>query len=68
MTDDVIFDKNGVAENYNLPKSNVSYLVSTGQIPFSRIGKRTVRFSKKELDKWFYQERKNVPIKYNTKS
>jgi hypothetical protein len=34
-------------------------LVTTKQIPFSRIGKRNVRFSRKRLEEWF-REREHI--------
>ena len=48
----------GVSEN------TIKYLTSTQQIPFSRIGKRKVRYSKERLEIWF-QDRENVAVSYN---
>jgi excisionase family DNA binding protein len=42
-----------VAELFQLPIRTLDYLVGTGQIPFSRIGKRNVRFDRGRLEAWF---------------
>lgn len=52
-----------VATMFKLPIRTVDYLVSTGQIPFSRLGKRTVRFSLERLEKWF---REREGVEYHT--
>jgi phage terminase Nu1 subunit (DNA packaging protein) len=51
MTD--YLNRQDVAEMFKLPVRTVDYLVSTGQIPVSRLGKRIVRFSRKRLVDWF---------------
>ena len=48
--DEVLLRKH-VSEMFKLPIRTVDYLVATNQIPFSRLGKRSVRFSKKRLEK-----------------
>jgi len=58
MADDKMTRKD-VAEEYKLPTRTVDYLVATKQIPFSRIGKRNVRFSRKRLEEWF-RERESI--------
>lgn len=58
MADDKMTRKD-VAEEYKLPTRTVDYLVATKQIPFSRIGKRNVRFSRNRLEQWF-SEREHV--------
>lgn len=35
-----------------MPIRTIDYLVSTNQIPFSRLGKRAVRFDSDRLDQW----------------
>lgn len=45
-----------------IPIKTLDYLVSTGQIPFSRIGKRNVRFSKERLGAYF-QSREGVAFR-----
>ena len=54
-----------VAEMFKIPVRTIDYLVQTGQIPFSRIGKRSVRFNKARLEEWF-AEREGVECRYNT--
>ena len=42
-----------VAELLKIPLRTLDHLVATGQIPFSRIGKRGVRFDRDRLTAWF---------------
>ena len=42
-----------VAEMFKMSIGTINYLVTTGQIPFSRLGKRSVRFDRARLEKWF---------------
>ena len=56
-----------VAEMFKMPIRTVDYLVTTGQIPFSRLGKRSVRFHKDRLKEWF-AEREGVECRYSKKS
>lgn len=42
-----------VADLFKLPLRTVDYLVSTGQLPYSRLGKRSVRFSRSRLEEHF---------------
>jgi excisionase family DNA binding protein len=60
-----ILNRKGVAEMFKMPVRTVDYLVTTGQIPFSRLGKRSVRFNKARLLEWF-AEREGVECRYNT--
>ncbi len=53
-----------VSEKLKIPVRTIDYLVSTGQIPFSRIGKRSVRFSSTRLEKWFI-EREGIEFRQN---
>lgn len=59
-----ILEKKDVAKMFKLPKSAIDRMVNTGQIPFIRMGKRSVRFSKDRLEKWL-KERENVEVTYN---
>jgi len=59
-----VMKRQTVAEYLDLPISTLDYLVQTGQIPFSRIGKRTVRFDKAEIDTWF-KNRAGVEYRQN---
>lgn len=61
---DQILTKPDVAEWLQTEKKTVSYLVHTKQIPYIRLGKRQVRFSKKALEEWL-ESRTNVDVKYD---
>ena len=56
-----------VSKLLQIPLRTIDYLVGTGQIPFSRIGKRSVRFSKERIQEWF-KEREGVEFRQNRKS
>jgi excisionase family DNA binding protein len=58
-TDDEILIRPEVAKMFQIPRRTLDYLVATGQIPYSRIGKRSVRFSKRRLLEWL-QEREGI--------
>jgi excisionase family DNA binding protein len=49
---DEILTRAEAAELLKLPKRTLDYLVSTNQIAFSRIGKRSVRFTRSRLMEW----------------
>jgi excisionase family DNA binding protein len=51
-TNDEILTRKEAAEMLKLPKRTLDYLVATGQVPFSRIGKRGVRFTRSRLMQW----------------
>ena len=57
-----ILTRKDVSKEYKLALGTVDYLVSTKQIPFSRLGRRGVRFSKKRLMEWF-REREGVEFR-----
>ena len=44
-----------VSEKLKIPIITIDYLVSTNQIPYSRIGKRSVRFSSTRIEQWFIE-------------
>jgi len=48
-----------VAELLQLSLGTLDYMVAANQIPFSRVGKRNVRFSRERLERWF-REREGV--------
>ena len=52
-----------VSEMLQMPVRTIDYFVSTGQIPFSRLGKRSVRFRKDRLMAWF-DEREGVEYRH----
>lgn len=57
-----ILTRKDVSKQFKLPLGTVDYLVSTKQIPFSRLGRRGVRFSKGRLMEWF-REREGVEFR-----
>jgi len=57
-----ILTRKDVSEHFKLPLGTVDYLVSTKQIPFSRLGRRGVRFSMERLMEWF-REREGVEFR-----
>lgn len=59
-----ILTRKEVSEIFKLPVRTVDYLVQTDQIPFSRLGKRSVRFSRDRLSTWF-KDREGVEYRYN---
>ena len=59
-----ILTRKETATMLKLPVRTLDYLVSTGQIPFSRLGKRAVRFDKKRLEEWL-QEREGIEYRLN---
>jgi len=61
--DEVLTTKEA-AELLKMPKRTISYLIQTNQIPFCRVGKRTVKFSKDRLWEWF-KEREGIELRYN---
>ena len=59
-----VWTRKEAAEKLKTPLKTVDYLVSTGQIPFSRIGKRNVRFVQSRIEEWL-QEREGVEFRQN---
>ena len=49
---DEILTRGEAAAMLKLPRRTLDYLVATGQVPFSRIGKRSVRFTRSRLMQW----------------
>jgi len=62
MTDQILTRKE-VGEFLKIPVRTIDYLVTTGQIPFSRLGKRSVRFDRDRLNEWF-KEREGVEFRH----
>jgi excisionase family DNA binding protein len=62
-----ILTRKEVAGFFKMPIRTLDYLVGTGQIPFSRLGKRSVRFDREELEKWF-RKRQGVEYRRNQKT
>lgn len=56
-----------VSEIFQMPVRTIDYLVSTNQIPFSRVGKRGVRFDEKRLQEWFLK-REGVEFRHNKRT
>jgi excisionase family DNA binding protein len=61
-----ILTRKEVSNLFKMPIRTVDYLVQTDQIPFSRLGKRSVRFSKTRLEEWF-AEREGVELRHKKK-
>lgn len=57
--DDEILTRKEAADLLKLPLRTLDYLVATSQIPYTRIGKRSVRFSRTRLMEWF-REREGI--------
>lgn len=60
------FNKAEVPEQTNgkLSRGHLDYLVATSQIPYIRLGKRKVVFSKKQLQSWI-KEQTQKEVRYN---
>lgn len=48
-----ILTRKEVSEVFKLNPRTLDYLISSGQIPYSRIGRRMVRFERSRLEQWF---------------
>jgi excisionase family DNA binding protein len=59
-----IWTRKEASEKLKIPIKTIDYLVSTGQIPFSRLGKRSVRFSSTRIEQWFI-EREGIEFRQN---
>lgn len=64
ITNDEILTRREAADLLKLPQRTIDYLVGTGQIPFSRLGKRSVRFRRSRLLAWM-DEREKVEYRLN---
>lgn len=64
ITNEEILTREEAAKMLKLPKRTLDYLVSTGQIPFSRLGKRSVRFRRQRLFEWM-EEREKIEYRLN---
>lgn len=62
MYDEILL-REEAAKMLKLPERTVDYYVSTGQIPFSRLGPRHVRFSRSRLMEWM-AEREGVTYRH----
>jgi excisionase family DNA binding protein len=59
-----VWKRKETSEKLKIPVKTLDYLVSTGQIPFSRIGKRSVRFQSNRIEEWLI-EREGVEFRQN---
>ncbi len=62
-----ILTRKETATLFKIPVRTLDYLVQTDQIPFSRLGKRSVRFDKGRLAEWF-AEREGVEFRHQRHS
>jgi excisionase family DNA binding protein len=53
-----------VADLLKLPLRTLDYRVASKQIPYSRVSKRNVRFSRSQIDRWFL-EREGIEFHRN---
>jgi excisionase family DNA binding protein len=60
---DEVFTKDEAAEFLKMTPKTIEYLVVSNQIPYSRIGKRSVSFSRSRLLEWL-SEREGIPHKH----
>lgn len=51
-----------VCELLQVPKRTLQLWMHQGEIPFIRIGRRSVRFDRERLDQWL-KERENMPVR-----
>jgi len=65
---DDFLTRDEVSDLLKIPKSTLDYLVATGQIPFSRIGKRAVRFHRSTVVEWAVTERNGVEYRLSRKA
>ena len=63
MTEEVL-NRKEASKFLKLPVGTLNYLVQTDQIPFSRVGKRSVRFLRSGLLDWL-KERQGVEYRLN---
>lgn len=61
-----ILTRREVSDMFKIPIRTIDYFVTSGQIPFSRLGKRLVRFDKEKLLNWF-EERHKVEYRHRKK-
>jgi excisionase family DNA binding protein len=61
-----ILTRKEVAAIFKLNLRTLDYLVATNQIPFSRLGKRMVRFDKERLLQCF-KDREGISYKFKAK-
>jgi excisionase family DNA binding protein len=54
-----ILTRTEAADFLKIPRRTIDYLVSRNQIPFSRIGRRNVRFDRERLEE-LLKERKGI--------
>jgi len=58
---DEILNRKEAAQMLKVPQRTLDYLVATGQVPFSRVGRRSVRFTRSRLMEWL---RKREGVEY----
>ena len=60
---DEVLNKNEAAEFLKMSPKTIDYLIVSDQIPYSRLGKRSVRFGRTRLMEWL-GEREGIPHKH----
>ena len=62
---DLVLNKSEAADFLKISERSIDYLVQTNQIPYARLGKRNVRFSRERLLQWI-SEREGIELRYKT--
>ncbi len=65
MPEDEVLTTPEAASLLKIPIRTLQYLVQTSQVPYSRVGKRLLRFSRERLLQWV-REQEGVELRYNT--
>jgi excisionase family DNA binding protein len=55
MADQEIFTRLEAAKFYRVSKRHIDYLIAAREIPHCKIGKRTVRFTRQQLEDYLKQ-------------
>jgi excisionase family DNA binding protein len=58
LSGEEVFDYHGLAAYLKIPEGTLRHWVIEGRIPFAKLGFH-VRFSKKAIDKWFEENRRD---------
>ena len=62
---DNILTKEEAAEKLKVSTRTLDYLIGSNQIPFSRVGKRAVRFLESRLESWLL-EREGIDFRHKS--
>lgn len=62
-----VLTRSEVSELLKVPVRTIDYWVGTDQIPYSRCGKRLVRFNQERIEEWL-KERENIEFRHNKRT